>query len=699
MDLPIPTPDPNMTSTAQQVLAEQNLPTPPTTEVSADDKKRHDEFRQRIAATRQYRRKLVSNWTISIDYRRGKPFASQTDEDRIAVNLDWSLTKSKQAALFSQVPQVRIDHPPQSVDAGPWISIFEQKLNDTLISAGVETAMDECLPDCINAAGIGVVLVAHEAIMEEVPLPLAPPMPGAPPVPGAPAPEQTMIPRPADHRYTVTRISPADFLWPIGYSSSDFERAPWIGRSGRVTWAEAVQRFKLADADKDKVLGEDRNMLDKLTHDIDKDKIGADEMVGFDEIFYKEYLYDESAKQYSAIHHMVFVNGKDEPVIDEPWKGQKPGPDGKLIGALEYPIRVLTLTYITDEAIPPSDSAIGRPQVNELNKSRTQIIQQRERSLPVRWFNVNGIDTTIQQSLMRGTWQNMIPVQGDGSRFIGEVARATMPQENFTFDRIVKDDLNEEWTVGNNQVGSGTGIETAAEANSIQSNFQTRVGRERAKVAKFFLGIAEVVGGLITLFEDAAAFGEGYNPQVCRLLKFSILADSTVLLDAQQRLQRLVQFVNFSAKSGWVDIGLVLKEIATLSGLDSSKVIRPPQPKPPVEPNISLRLTGSQDLLNPLVLAFLIKSGQAPEAQNIEQAKQLIDTTLTPPQPPPPDPNNPNGGGMPPIPGMPPPVPTGPATPPPNPGPVPPPQPPKVGEANPKWEAMPRINKRADGVN
>lgn len=703
MELPITTPDPQMTTTAQEAVALQNAPVPPSPNaVSKEDSKRHGEFRQRIDTCKQYRRKLVANWTVSVDYRRGKPFASQTDEDRIAVNLDWSLTKSKQAALFSQVPQVRIDHPPQTIQAGPWVQVFERKLNDTLVQAGIETAIDECLPDCINAAGIGVVLVAHDAIMEEVPLP--PADPNLPPI-GATGEEPIMVPRPADHRYTVSRISPADFLWPIGFTGSSFDNAPWIGRSGRITWAEAVQRFNLSDSDKETVLGEDRTSLDRLTHDVEKDKINADDMVGFDEIFYKEHQYDPSAKSYKAIHHLVFITGKDKPVIDEPWKGQKLDPQsGQVIGALEYPVRVLTLTYVTDETIPPSDSAIGRAQVNELNKSRTQIVLQRERSLPVRWFNVNGIDPTIQQSLMRGTWQNMIPVQGDGSRYIGEVARAQMPQENFAFDRIVKDDLNEEWTVGPNQSGVGTGIETAAEANSIQNSFQTRIGMERAKVAKFFLGIAEVLGGLISLYEDPKNFGEGYTPYICRLLKFSILADSTVLLDAQQRLQRLVQFVNFAAKSGWVEIGLVLKEIATLSGLDAATVIRPPQPKPPVEPNISLRLTGTQDLLNPIALAMLMKSGQAPDPQLIQQAKQLIDESLTPPQPPPqpgmpgpeglPGMGGPGGPGMPPPPGMMPPG--GPPLPPPAPSPVP--QPPLVGEAHPKWEAMPRINKRASGA-
>lgn len=656
-------------------------------------KKVWEEFRQRIAVCKQYRRKQISNWVSNIDYRRGKPFSSQTDEDRVAVNLDWPLTKSKHASLYSQTPQVHVDHPPQTTGA-PWVYGFEQRLNDTFVAAGIEAAMDEVMPDVINAAGVGVILVSHEAITEQVEVPSVdfatmPPevvqqvqqskmMPD-----GSPVPMET-VPRVVDHRYMTSRISPADFLWPIGFTGSDFDNAPWIGRSGRVTWAQAQVLFGLTEADKHNVLGyEDRTLQDKLTHDIEKDKVGVDEEVSFDEIFYKEYQYDPGAKNFSSIHHMVFITGKDEPVIDEAWQGQKAGQDGQLVGAIRYPIRVLTLTYITDEAIPPSDSAIGRSQVNEINKSRTQMILQRERSLPLRWVDVNRIDPAVTQALMRGTWQQIIPVQGNGENSIGEVARASMPQEDFTFDTVAKNDLNEMWQIGPNQQGNfGQGRQSASEANLVQSNFQTRIGMERAKVAKFVVSVAEVLGGLLCLYEQPESFGQGFDPTISRTLTYSILADSTVLVDSQQRLDRLKEFINFAAKSGYVDVEPVLREVAQLSGLDPSAVIKKPEPAPPVEPTISLRMTGVEDLMNPLTLAFLLKSGQAPDPNMIEQAKKLIQLAVVPPLAPEgagqvgPD-GQPVGGGAPPQQVQPP----SPAT-------------PGMGEAHPNWTIMDRINTR-----
>lgn len=649
-------------------------------------------LRNQVESCKRHRRELSKDWKDSVSFRRGKAYAAQSDSDRVTVPLDWIFTKQKQAALFSQVPAVRLNHPPQSLaENATWVHTFEQRINDTLVKAGIETAMDEVLPDCINAAGIGVVVVSREAITEDVEMPLIdmsilPPevhsfimetgmMPDGSPVP------MTTVPKVMDARYCVSRVSPTDFLWPLSFTGSDFNNAPWIGRTGRLTWAEASARFGLDETLREKFTTiSDRVAEDKLS---DSQRSQSQEnalegLVEFDEIFYKTFQFDPTAKSYNAIHHVIFLHGQEAPVVDEPWKGQQLDEEsGKFIGAQRYPIIVLSLAYISDEPIPPSDSAIGRSQVEEINKSRTQMIQQREHSLPIRWFDVNRVDPTIQYSLMRGTWQGMIPLQGQGSNVIGEIQRSGMPQENFTFDRIAKADLSEAWQVDQMSISAQT--ETRAEVQAISRERQVRISRERAKVGKFFLGIAEVLGGLLAIYEDPASFGEGFSPNISGVLAYSILADSTVLTDTKQRIEMLVEFINFTAKSGYLEMESVLKELATLHGLDPAVTIRKPEPKPPSEPNISFRLTGTEDVMNPLTLAFLMKSGQAPDSELIAQAKKLIEAAVTPPVPMPlPD-------GMPSDldPNAPAPMVTPPT-----------PPPPGIGQANPDMTSMPRVNQR-----
>jgi hypothetical protein len=676
----------DITTTAQQVVDTNTPEAQPANKENSKSKatkKKNAEFRSRAEVCKRYRQQLIGNWSTSIDYRRGKPTASQSDDEQVTVPLDWSMTKTKQASLFSQVPQVRVSHPFATSQAGPWLPVYESKLNDTLVTAGIEAAMDEVLPDCINAAGIGLTLVSYETITvdKEVPavdLSILPPelqqkvlQTGE--INGVEVPMET-VPEAVDRRYKIRRLSPSDFLWPLDFTGSNFDEAAWIGRSDRITWAEAVQRFGLTEADKSKVLGDDRTHLERLTYDIEKDKVQPEEKVTFDEIFYKEYQYDSEAKSYSTIHHLVFINGKEDPVIDEPWKGQKVNEDGTISGALKYPIRVLTLSYISDDAIPPSDSAIGRSQVDEINKARRQMILQRERNIPMRWANSNVIDPSIMQALMRGKWANIIPVQGDGSRFIGEVAKQTHPQEDFSFYNIAKQDLTEAWSTGPNQLGSGADVETKGESQEISQSFQTRITRERAKVASYVVGIAEVLGGIMCLFEDPQSFGEGFDPAFSKNLGFSILADSTLLLDANQRLERLDRFLNVYAKTGFVNLEPVLREIATLTGLDPNTVIKAPEPQAPPPPNVSLRLSGQEDMMNPLMLAIYLAQGKPPTPELIQESMKLIQMAVSVP------------GTV--QPGMPPTPPQG--------GPEAEMPPTPIGEANPEAGVLPKITKRSD---
>lgn len=704
------------TSTAQDSVREKNKPE--GEKVSAEEvevAKRNEEFRSRIEASKSYRKKQIPLWTTSIDYRRGKPFSTASDEDQVAVPLDWAYTKAKHAALFSQVPEVRIDHTPDTLpDKAPWVSTYQRRLNDRGKEAGIEAAMEECLPDCINAAGFGVVFVSYESLTEDSQVPKhdsallsdvqKEEIKTKNTLNGEPI-EMESVPVIMDRRYVIKRVSPADFLWPKNFNHSNFNLAPWLGGSGRITWAEAQSQFKLKDTDKAVVLGDDRTVTDQLTNDAEKDKMDADEMVTFDEIFYRKFMYDSKCKSFAAIQRLVFVNGITKPVIDEPWTGQRIDEQGNLVGSSKYPHQVLTLTYLTDEAIPPSDSAIGRPQVNEVNLGRTHRILQLKRNLPVRWVDINRADPTILQSLMRGTIQSFIPVQGDGTRIIGEVAKASIPQENFISDQVAKADLQTVWTIGPTGVHPLNRDKESGDPNQNVSTSNTQIGKERARVSSFFCNIMEVLGGLMCLYEDPQSLGEGFDPGVSKLLQFSILSDSTVLLEASQKLERLNQFLDVYGKSGWINIEPVLQEIATICGLDPAAVVKKPEPKPPEQPNISLRLTGVEDMLNPLTLAFLIKSGQAPPPELIEQAKQLIQQSVTPPFNPTPSAPGSAGqelfmagaGGAPPNPSGPP-VPGPVAGPPPG-SPMPQPPPVQTGEAHPQWTTMPKLDKRTEGGN
>ena len=104
----------------------------------------------------------------------------------------------------------------------------------------------------------------------------------------------------------------------------------------------------------------------------------------------------------------------------------------------------------------------------------------------------------------------------------------------------------------------------------------------------------------------------------------TLRADSTVLLDSNQRIERLMRFINMTAKSGFVNVQPLIEELASLSGLDPAMIVRAPEPSGPEPPNVSLRVSGAVDLRDPLVLAMFVKSQQAPSQEELAVAQKMI---------------------------------------------------------------------------
>jgi hypothetical protein len=153
-------------------------------------------------------------------------------------------------------------------------------------------------------------------------------------------------------------------------------------------------------------------------------------------------------------------------------------------------------------------------------------------------------------------------------------------------------------------------------------------------VANFFVGIAETLAGLMALYSEFPMLGpeakqrmtQGWNPQaVSHEFAFSVFPDSTVLLDATQQIQRLGQFLNMTAKSGFVNVEPIIAKMSMLSGVDPADVMVKPNPPEDPPPNVSYRFSGAQDLTNPMAVAIMLKAGTiTSDPKLMEEAKKLI---------------------------------------------------------------------------
>lgn len=664
-------------------------------------------IRKAIERCKRKRDELIDAWAESVDYARGKPFEVESDDDRVYVNIDNTMARRKAAQIASQLPEARLKAKHPAVQ--PVLGEFQARLNEVIRQANVGDALFETAKDVINAAGVGVVIVGYEARTETVQTPNIDPATATPEQQEAIRAAQDLkpdeaaqllgmfgvqminTPRVTSSRFYARRVSPSDFLWPLDFERSNFDEAPWLGHSARMRVAEARVAFKLSAAQVEKMKASARER-ENLRDDGDTESRSDDDLIAYDEIFYWRAQYDPQEKSYHAIWRVVYVEGVEEPVIHEAWTGQKYLDGAGYVGACKLPIRVLTLDYLSDDPIPPSDSAIARPQVNELMRSRTQMILQRERSMPLRWHDVNRVDPLTSAQIMRGTYQASIPVKGNGNAVIGEVARANYPAESFEFGRIIKGDLTEAWGVDSNQLGMfAMGRRTAREADVVQQNFATQTGFQRARVAAFFCGIAEVLAGLFVLYgqelPQPPPAQEGQPPldlsRLSQLVDYSVLPDSTVLLDANQRASQLLDVLDMVGKSGFVNPEPIVREVILLKGLDPEKVMRKPEPPPQEPPAISYRFGGAEDLTNPVVLAMLIEKGQAPSPDSLKAAFKILQEAGIPTMAPPPPPELPPGGPM--------------GDPMGDPGGAAPPQEPlPPADARPDWTAMPTVTKRSD---
>jgi hypothetical protein len=290
--------------------------------------------------------------------------------------------------------------------------------------------------------------------------------------------------------------------------------------------------------------------------------------------------------------------------------------------------------------------------------------------------------------MMRGTYQAFIPTNGDGSRIIGEVSRASIAPEEYKLDAIIKQDLQEQWQVSANQIGAfSQGEKSASEANIVQQNFQTRIGYERARVGTFFTGIAEVMAGLIALYDNfqaldeqaMARLGEWDPKAIAGEFVYYIRPDSTVLLDANQRIEKLMTLLNLVGKSGFINPKPLIEEIVALHDVDPATIMIDPQAPKEEGPKMSYSFKG-EDLINPMAVAILIENGMAPTADSLEAAMKMIAVSQGPDPLPPAEP--PMGG--PPMEGEMPPdgAPVDPAT--------------QMGDTRPEWTPPARVTKRLD---
>lgn len=667
-------------------------------------------WRTYLEAARSRRQQRLEYWKQNVNYRVQRPFGGDpqaTDQssalDRVAIPEDWSRTKQKTAQLSYQLPKILATA--KRPEYRPAEALVTAVVNDRLeCECRAAYVVDECLADVVNAAGLMVMMVGVSRVTQPVQIPMPRPPLGSDPTTGAPVPDprpplvQT-IDVPIATRFTMDRVSPALFLYPEEFTGSDWDKAPWLGYDTylpvavvRRRWRQAIPDTFRAQSVRPKLLSDD---VREQTHTTDGEYV----RVTF--LWYRAAQFDEDATHPDHLRTQVFVEGVDEPVESgecdwqqwvpaQPAQPAQPPPPGppttgsstpapgpaaapsRLLGSItpgyfkgltKFPLRVQTLTYVSDLAVPPSDSAAGRSQVRELMRSHSQMIRQRDSSIPIRWFDVNRLDPQVIAAMQAGEWQDMIPVNGPGERVVGEVARANYPRENFQFQSAISSDLDRAWSLSNNQLSTANETtRSATEIAAMSSANQIRLDYEKGRVSRWITDAAEVLFSLMQVFVTDDSYVQVVGTDGAKILQqvtqdsiagaygFTFKADSSDRVDTVTAQNNALKAYNLLANSPSINRAALERKVIEVLGFDPSELIGPPPPPPgPKPPNITYSFKG-EDLLNPMAVAVMLKAGHDLGPNDIKAAATMIQDSLKqqrtmqePPQPPT------EGGGPPPA--------------------------------------------------
>jgi hypothetical protein len=674
-------PSPSLKKSAPKRPVDSEAPSAPET-VSDEDTLNAEiakDLEARIKANERQKKDLHAEWRSNVELRMGRmgmrtaalSTLEVNDDFQSDINPDWFLTKTKIANLYSQVPQVQVTH--EATQYAPAIPPFAKQLNYELSEkrANVGVAMREVLADIVNAAGIGFVLVDYVARFEDKEVPSVD-VSMIDPVMVEQAVAMKLIPtttvsQVVSDKFAITRIAPMDGIWPADFAGSNFDDGDFVGYKGRGSASDIRHMFKLTDAQVERAKTAMATAKDDSlkVDDAAKNDLLSTQKLTYERLFYWRHRYDPDETSLTAIWEIVYVKGITKPVKHELWSGQRQDPKtGKYVGACRFPVRVGTITYISDNPIVPSDTSAGRPQVTDLRRSRSQMFLNRKRSTPLRWGNVNLIGPETQAQINDGTYQGFIWTNGTGERAIGEIARASYPSEDLSFDQAAMADLLQSWGLTPQSMGLSTpGRKNQMEVGAEVSGFSTNIGADRSLIQLFFLGIVEVLASLMALYsefqiltpQEKQTMEKAWDRQsILTDMVLKIRPDSMIVLDPQQRIQRISGFMNLAVKSGYVAPKSLLIELAELSGIDPTEVIIDPTPPQPERPQLSYRFTGKEDMQNIAVVSMLAKNDALPSPENVVMAKKFLldaqNPDPTPAEPAPTSAAGPAGGGVPPAP-------------------------------------------------
>ncbi len=608
-------------------------------------------FWSEIESAERVRKEWEKWWEANLEAYSPKPTKDpKAFGADINTNRDYQLTEQKKAQLFFQTPEMTVKASPLMMGQEDAILAHQDILNEMLGDDGVNAKgmVDEALFDVLCPAGFGVTKMGYENVTEmvETQVPVPDPTTGAPavdPMTGQPMTIPQTVPVPIWERLFWERVTPKKVLIPSGFSSTNYDEAPWLGVRFSLTLNEAKLRYQLPE-DYEAKAGTDDHKFDHGTKGEEEGR-----PVEGVELWYRAAIYDTAVRNPDLLRCLVLIKGLEQPVkhMDSPYQELDPNTGRLSPRSLKgYPIHILTIRTLADSAYVMSDCSISRPQVNELNRYREHQVAMRDSNIPVRLYDSDRMPPELVAKIESAGFGSK-PIGAPTEAFAGnppimEIAKATYPRENLAFEDKQDADIARTHAMDANQGGVKTDeARTATELQLIQVNTNTRLDKERSRVLAWYVKGVTKFSTLVQRFVTLEQAAQIVGPERAQLWKqamenvpaplaFTALPDSALRIDAAQQRKMTLEKYQYLRNDPLIDaMQFLRKDVLPVMGVSPSaiKPPAPPQPPPPEPPKVSISVKG-EDLIPfapqyPGILLVLKSSG-------------LDVTQLPPPQLPPP---------------------------------------------------------------
>jgi hypothetical protein len=615
---------------------------------------------------------------------------SASGDHEVRVPLTYAYVELKKSQLRFQVPEVNLK--PKRPEFAGSVRAFEGALNHELKEAGADAMLDMVTTDVL-ICGIAAVKVGYFADIRTRQVPVMGPMVdvyGQPmpvdPMTGQPTqPVQQLDPvtrepvfQPEDYVahecYYGDRIAPENLLIAADFTGGDYDRAAFLAHRFQIDVPTAIRRYGLKP-DFQPTATKPIETLSSDEQGDGRDALTTKDVEGI-EVFYLASVFHElpadDAQQAAPVElphvgqyrRAVFIKGETTPVVHEDSPYQYIDEvDGKLKGMRGNPLHVLTLRYLPGSAYPMSDVEAGFPSSEEVDLGRSQMVNFRERVMPITAVDRTKASVELKAQLEAGADAKIgrvIGVDGDPSGVIQSVSVAQFPRDNFKFNEVAEDSFRLAWSMGKHAAGMTEDGEpiTATEVQAAQAATDTRLAYEQAQFLKWWTRYAEKFGANLQQFKDEPGYAEIVGDDGAKALQawnrtggegiasidgeyvYTARPDAALRLDVSADRQQKTQLYTQLGNDPNVNRVELLKPVLIAYGLDPAKIVveqLPEKGPEPIRASMSMKLedfspidmkTGQLNPAFPLALAIAPQVGLQLPPEAVQNAMDMAQTIM-----------------------------------------------------------------------